>query len=443
MAHQGEFSRLAGRILERIAGWCAGGGRGNVTPIMALLLAPLIGVLGLATETSTWFMSQRSMQHAADSAAMAAAINDNPTNNQDYNEGKAVAANYGYVNGSGDVTVTVLRAQTCPVPQQANSDCYKVTVSKNLPIRLVRLAGYQGDLAMGSGRGKTVQAVAMARPRGAVDDLCFIGLTTTGSALTSNGGGNALNWNGCSVFGNSNLSCNGNGDRGMNSGVSAGTSACGTPAISNQPVLVDPYAYLAANIPPDNCGSYSPKSDGGQKTWTVPEKKCGPLTLNDDLTINSPNSVLVIYNGDLNLAGHTIKTAPGASLTIMFSGPAGSASRTIKGSGTVNYAAPDSGPLSGIAWIQNPAVQGGSMTFAGNNPDFNITGLVYMPKTDITISGTIHFQTGGNACFGLVANSFRINGNIKIVDGANTQCAEAGVALPTVPGTTSRAALVQ
>jgi Flp pilus assembly protein TadG len=438
--------------LRRILDWCAGDSSGNVTPIIAILLVPLVGVMGLAVETSNWYLTQRNMQHAADSAAMAAAISNVATGDQDYLEARAVAANFGYVDGAQNVTVTPLRGQTCPVPQQAASDCYKVTITKNLAINLVRLVGYQGDVAMGAGRAKTVTTVSMARPRTNFGDVCFIGLGTSGDDLRVNGGGNSIDWNGCSVLANSDLTCNGSHSADNLAGgfsatnPSAGSTPCGS-STAVVPAFGDPYSYIAPLIPDDNCsGAYAGESiPAGTNTtaWPNPRHFCGNVTLQGNLPINNPNQVLVIHRGDLNIGNFTLSTASTGSLTIMFEGNVGATARTITGSGVVDFAAPTEGPLHGVAWVQDPDMASSSPDFGGTSPTINVTGLVYMPKADLTVSGNIHFHTGGFDCFALVANSFRANGNITIIEGANSQCPQAGVATPTVPLLGIRAALVQ
>jgi Flp pilus assembly protein TadG len=49
--------------------------RGAGVVVMALILPALIGALGLGFEISNWYLTNRSMQNAADSAAIAAASN--------------------------------------------------------------------------------------------------------------------------------------------------------------------------------------------------------------------------------------------------------------------------------------------------------------------------------------------------------------------------------
>ena len=48
---------------------------GSVAVMAALAMPVLIGVTGLGVEVSYWYLTQRSMQNAADSAAIAAATN--------------------------------------------------------------------------------------------------------------------------------------------------------------------------------------------------------------------------------------------------------------------------------------------------------------------------------------------------------------------------------
>jgi len=84
---------------------------GTVAVIMAFLLPILIAAFGLGFEITNWYLRTRSMQNAADAAAIAAATN----NSSNYNiEAAAVATQYGYTNGTNNVTVASSNAATCP-----------------------------------------------------------------------------------------------------------------------------------------------------------------------------------------------------------------------------------------------------------------------------------------------------------------------------------------
>src|ERR1700746_3591446 len=78
--------------------------RGNVTVMMAFMLPPLLGALGLGFEVSHWYLNTRSMQSAAEPAVVAPATNGSTSY---ATEARAVAAQYGFVNGTNNVTVAV------------------------------------------------------------------------------------------------------------------------------------------------------------------------------------------------------------------------------------------------------------------------------------------------------------------------------------------------
>jgi Flp pilus assembly protein TadG len=67
---------------------------------IGLLVPAFIGAMGLAAEVSYGRLHHRAMQNAADTAAIAAATNGASNYAP---EGSAVAAKYGFTNGSGQV----------------------------------------------------------------------------------------------------------------------------------------------------------------------------------------------------------------------------------------------------------------------------------------------------------------------------------------------------
>src|SRR5882757_436074 len=85
--------------------------RGAVSVIMGVLMIPLVGALGIGFEVSNWYLTARGMQNAADAAALAAATNGG--SNYDV-EARAVAAQYGFVDGVNNITVVASNAAACP-----------------------------------------------------------------------------------------------------------------------------------------------------------------------------------------------------------------------------------------------------------------------------------------------------------------------------------------
>src|SRR5258708_32840979 len=117
--------------------------RGTVRVMMGFLIIPLVGALGIGFEVSSWYMNGRGMQNAADAAALAAATNGGA--NYDV-EAKAVAAQYGFVDGANSITVAA--SNTAPCPDGVNNDCYSVTISGAVPPLVSQVFGYLCDTTL-------------------------------------------------------------------------------------------------------------------------------------------------------------------------------------------------------------------------------------------------------------------------------------------------------
>jgi Flp pilus assembly protein TadG len=430
--------------------------RGAVSPLMALMLVPLIGMIGYAVEGGSLYFQQRSMQNAADSAAIAAASNNCLVSSCGVTydrEARAVATKFGYTQGTANTTVTPAALVTCP---DGTSNCFKVTISKPVPISLLKTVGFSGNDA----NGQIVQASAVARRRSSGTGYCLIalasGLNTNSNAITMNGG-NSVNLGGCSTFSNASTKCNGaNGHDGYNieygySVGSAGNNACGITAVGGVAALADPYSSLKSNIPANTCGT--PGADttiSGNVNWSAytaasPLKICGNLRLTGNVTISaaSPGSVVVIEKGSLNLNGFTLNSPASSGLTFVFSGLNTTSVGFVTGSGTLDIAAPTTGVWGGVALYQNPNLTTTtSWSYSGNTPAFKVTGLVYMPFATITVSGAINKKTAGYACMAIVARQMTISGGGYIFADPTSECDRAGLVIPGVPGTGGRQALV-
>ena len=128
--------------------------RGTISVMMGFLLVPLVGFLAVGFEVSNWYLTTRGMQNAADASALAAAIN----NGANYDvEARAVAAQYGFVNGTNNVTVAVSNTAACP---SGSSTCYSVTISGYTPLLMSQVVGLQGDDNFNGSRQKKLSALA-------------------------------------------------------------------------------------------------------------------------------------------------------------------------------------------------------------------------------------------------------------------------------------------
>jgi Flp pilus assembly protein TadG len=418
--------------------------RGNIAALTALLIVPLAALLGMATEGGSWFLITRAMQNAADSAVIAAATNGgNATSGTDYvNEGKAIASSYGFVNGSNNATVTVpAPSNYASVTSCASSACYQVKITKTVPLYLIPLVGFTGNTALGTTRGQQLSAVALATLKTVNAPFC----------LTALGTGNALRANGvphsnvaCNVQSNGDADCNGHD---LTSGWSdsvGSTNSCGTKQHKGVGTISDPYSSLASNIPTNPCGgnySFVPtkKNDPallGNNKWSsnsIPTSPiCGDYQLQNNVTL-STGGTIYIENGNLDLNGYTLKTNANVGLTIVLTGTnSASYSHAITGGGTLDISSPNSGTWSGMAIYQDPNLPLQSMTYTGNSPTWNISGIVYLPKINLTASGAVNKSTNGYSCFTLVVNKILVNGTGDLFyTNAQSQCAQQGVISPT------------
>jgi Flp pilus assembly protein TadG len=417
--------------------------RGVIAVLTALALTIVIGVVGLAVDVAMWYRNNRAMQNAADAAVIAAALNGTGAYSS---EAKAVAARYGFVDGANGITVTASNDQTCP---DGTTGCYRVMVAQASPPRYFSpvLGNFSPSLA-----GAAIAGGSQTH------SYCLLAIGTgTDPGILTNGAPGA-DLTGCSLMSNTGARCNGHNLNATYGDAHKTNDGCGITQHSNVPSVADPYSSLASNIPPvgANCAAGYPQEPTKKKDPTPPNliqwsdsgapinkppsilpdyyTVCGDLVLTGDTTLKtvSPGSVLLIRNGRLDTNGHTLRTAAGSALTIVFTGPdlSGAYSHIPTGGGTLDFQAPTSGTWKGMAIYQDPALtKGVDISDAGNSPTWKITGIVYLPHSSVTLSGAVNKSSNGASCFLLIVDNITINGTGKIL--ANGGCDAAGVTLPT------------
>jgi hypothetical protein len=161
--------------------------RGVAAVIVGLVATLVVAILGLGVEVVSWYRTDRAMQNAADSAAVGAATNGTGTYP---NEAKAVAAQYGDVDGSNGVTVTALNNQTCPDEQ---TDCAKSPAMAAAPQFFSQVIGFPAPPLSGAAMAGGTQ----------LHQYCVLALASDGKrpAILSHGS-NSANLTGCSIMSN-------------------------------------------------------------------------------------------------------------------------------------------------------------------------------------------------------------------------------------------------
>ena len=150
--------------------------RGQTIILVALSLPLLLGFVGIATDVGALFKDKRTMQTAADAAAIAGALNLNYGNILP--AGKAAAASNGYTNGSNGVTVNVVTRPTWPASNYHGKTGYvEATITKTESTIFLALFGHPSVTV-------TARAVATNQAPGAG---CLYTVGTTGIGFRNNG----------------------------------------------------------------------------------------------------------------------------------------------------------------------------------------------------------------------------------------------------------------
>jgi len=426
------FERLAGlsaRLRARVRALLRDENGASII-LIGVAMPAVIGALGLGIEIGYWRVHQRAMQNAADAAAIAAATN---AISGYVAEAKAVAAQYGFQDGTGQIAVSVTNPATAA---GCTANCYRVTVTDNVPLFLAQVAGYQGSTTVNGQKMSTLAATAVATSTVAYS-YCVFAIAGSGKqGITSDGAPDA-NLNGCNTMSNTSSTCNGHN---LNAAVgdAAGTNnGCGNTQRSNVAPQSDVFASLASNLPANSCSGTYPQEPTKKNDPPLPASNllygnlssngvkvmCGDQQLTGNVTLN--DTLLVIENGQLDTNGFTFS---GTNLTLAFSGTnAANYLHAPTGGGTLDIAAPTSGTWSGVAIYQDPALNKGvDISAAGNSPTWNLSGLVYLPHSSVTLNGAVNKSSAGQACFELVVDNVTINGTGQIFRN-DTQCAAAGL----------------
>jgi len=238
----------------------------------------VIAVVGLGIDVVGWYRTDRAMQNAADSAAVAAATNGGATYQ---NEAKAVAAQYGYIDASNGVHVTA-NNQTCP-DTTTESNCVQVTVAMDTaPQFFSQVVGFPAPPL-------TSAAIASGAK---IHQYCLLALASDGTdpAITSHGA-NSANMTGCNIMSNTGSTCTGHNLQATNGDAHGTNNGCGINEHSNVRAVSDPYSYLASNIPADTTCLGTYYTEYGQKhPPALPINNVFPRTVGAPKALMSPSN---------------------------------------------------------------------------------------------------------------------------------------------------------
>lgn len=445
-----------------------------ISPMFALLLIPISGSIAYAVELGGMQYVQRSMQNAADAAALAAATNNSEIGTTFLMEARAAARPYGYIDGEDDATVNAEKLDACPAGTPGTDPvCYEAVITSSFPLSISRVVGFFGTDGSGS---QLIVSRAIANANGGSGGggpkpACLWALGNTGITLEGNGIPFA-DLSGCGIISAGSINCTGgnaqnnaNQTRGMNAdfalagsgatsegcaGDEAGDISYGDPAWVSAPT--DPYAQLSPPAAPSGTTCQNNTIEGDIASTFL--YFCGDVKIakNKNVRLTGTNTVMVIKNGTLDLNGQTLETyGANASTTIIFTGDNTATKQhypTSQTSGFLKIRAPTDGTWADIALYQDPTIQNKvyqgqkytrDFVYAGNSPTWDISGVAYFPGAGTEFKGIVGKYEADVSCFILIASKILISGTGQIIaDNTTEDCKDAGYSVPevTLPGTT-------
>jgi Flp pilus assembly protein TadG len=165
---------------------------GSYLVYVTLLMPVMVGFAGLGTEAGLWLYTHQSLQGAADSAAVSAALDvDTSDTTGIRTQANAMSAAHGFVHGRDGVALSLNRP---PQSGDFTTDPAAVEISLTRPQTRL-LSGLWGSTPVDI----TARAVAIHTP-----GSCLLALNGTANGAISTAGGAIINVSGCGVFSDSN-----------------------------------------------------------------------------------------------------------------------------------------------------------------------------------------------------------------------------------------------
>jgi hypothetical protein len=403
---------------------------GGATAIVAALLFPVvIGGMGLGAETGYRYMSQRTLQHAADASVHAAAVRKRAGDAKAGVEAAAlhIARSGGLPQANGTLVLNMPPASGAKI---GDRDSVEVLLTETQPALFSSIFRKEPYL---------LQARAVASLSGG-SQACVLALSRSAPGAVTVSGSTDVKLNGCDVASNSTAA-----DAFLMSGTSAalsarcvyavggavttsGLSLSGCPGVQQYaPVTPDPYASVPE---PAVTGTCLGKNVGSPNTTTnlTPSENhpsgvksmrfCGGLDVKG--TVNFGPGLYIIEGGDFtinsgNVDSSSVAELRGQGVTFYFTG--GGRAR-LSGNGVLRLAAPTSGPFSGILFFGSRSATGVSHQINGASGS-TIQGALYFPASQVNYRGS---STTSGGCTQIVAAQVTFSGNSTLA----SDCTNAG-----------------
>jgi Flp pilus assembly protein TadG len=376
---------------------------GQTLILVALALTCVLGLVGVATDVGLLFHFKRNLQIAADSAAVAGALQLKLNSANVSSAAMAAAAKNGISSG------LIVNNPPSSGPHSTSAAYVEVIITQSEPLFFAKVLGLT-----------SISVAARAVATNGASNGCMYTLGTSGTGILMNGTVD-LSAASCSIIddssnGSSALLANGTVTLAAKSiGVVGGVTNNGGNSITPTPVtgivpVSNPLSFLTPPANPGGCTSALFNGSGGTLS-----QGCY-----SGITINGSNIVVTLSTGTYFITGSFIVngsnvTVNGTGVTIYLA--SSSASFTDNGNTTLNLSAPTSGALNGILFYQNPS-DTNTLTINGSSTS-SLKGIFYAPTANLVVngSGSTDFYTA------FVVGSLIFNGTGTLLDYASINAA--------------------
>ena len=396
---------------------------GQAMPILAAAMAVIIGLCGLAVDVGLLYTARRSMQTAADAAAVAGAT---ALRNAQTVSGaaRAAATLNGFTDGSSDVSVAVNNPPSSGT-YSGNASYVEVVVAQPQPTYFLRALGYNSVSVSSRAVSGTISGPACMYSLNKTTSNAFV--VSGGSPLTASCGVliRSNNSSGLVVSGGSTLTATSIGV--VASGYSASASSVTPTPLTNVAPFGDPLASLQAPtvgaIPssctttPDTTSLHGYSATAG--ATINPGTYCGGITVSGGKTLNLNPGTYILYGGGLTVSSSNLI---GDGVTFYNTGTASGSTAykpiVFSGGSTTSLKAPSSGSLTGILFFQDRTLTANlnqQNTISGTSGAV-IQGAMYFPTTPLVYSGGSAISTSYTL---MIADTLTISGNSPTTVNAN------------------------
>lgn len=391
---------------------------GGVAVMLALSLPIIIGVAALAIETGLWFSERRTLQNAADAAALSGAF--------ELTAGRhSTMMQSALADGRRNAADADFTVRNPPASGAYAGKSYAVEAVATRQQTLLMASLFLGDMQVG--------ARAVARI-GSPGDPCILALQRVESSAAEFTGSADIVLKDCGVKANSSsaqaLTISGSSSLTAQFVETVGgyqVSGSGRlvtdTTITNSTVSDDPLGSL--NMPSSGSCSQTGYRQNGTATLS-PGTFCNGMDFGAQSRVTLSPGVYVVNGGSVKINGGAQISGSGVTIVLTGSG-SNYATMDINGGANVNLTAPNSGSYAGVLFYQDRnAPTGGDNKFNGGS-SMNLNGALYFPGQQVEFQGN---TSNAGGCTRIIADTVTFTGDATLGNACASLGLKAGGAVP-------------